>query len=225
VGGTQKFQCWNTEGIFRLIQSIPSPKAEPFKRWLARVGKEPQLKEQAAIADYLDAKEHASHLISSTIISEPEASKLAVFEGKQIRKTLHEGDWWFVIVDVVAVLTDSANPSGYLRDMRRRDPSLAEAFKGGRQIAPPLLWSLRRLAGPRSFSAGIPRASSVSSSPFPAPRRNHSSAGWLASARNGLMRLKTPNWPWPGCRNSTKRKANPRNGSTSGCGASRSGRI
>jgi DNA-damage-inducible protein D len=27
-------------GIFRLIQSIPSPKAEPFKRWLARVGKE-----------------------------------------------------------------------------------------------------------------------------------------------------------------------------------------
>jgi hypothetical protein len=33
-------QCWNTEGIFRLIQSIPSPKAEPFKRWLARVGYE-----------------------------------------------------------------------------------------------------------------------------------------------------------------------------------------
>lgn len=32
--------CSNTEGIFRIIQSIPSPKAEPFKRWLARVGKE-----------------------------------------------------------------------------------------------------------------------------------------------------------------------------------------
>jgi DNA-damage-inducible protein D len=32
--------CANTEGIFRIIQSIPSPKAEPFKRWLARVGKE-----------------------------------------------------------------------------------------------------------------------------------------------------------------------------------------
>lgn len=28
----------NTEGIFRIIQSIPSPKAEPFKRWLAKVG-------------------------------------------------------------------------------------------------------------------------------------------------------------------------------------------
>ena len=33
-------QCWNTAGVFRLIQSSPSPKAEPFKRWLARVGKE-----------------------------------------------------------------------------------------------------------------------------------------------------------------------------------------
>lgn len=32
--------CADTEGIFRLIQSIPSPKAEPFKRWLAKVGYE-----------------------------------------------------------------------------------------------------------------------------------------------------------------------------------------
>jgi hypothetical protein len=30
----------NTEGVFRIIQSIPSPKAEPFKRWLAKVGYE-----------------------------------------------------------------------------------------------------------------------------------------------------------------------------------------
>ncbi len=40
VGGKQKMYCWNTEGIFRLIQSVPSPKAEPFKRWLAKVGYE-----------------------------------------------------------------------------------------------------------------------------------------------------------------------------------------
>jgi hypothetical protein len=39
-GGIQKMNCANTEGIFRIIQSIPSPKAEPFKRWLARVGYE-----------------------------------------------------------------------------------------------------------------------------------------------------------------------------------------
>ena len=39
-GGKQKMLCANTEGIFRIIQSIPSPKAEPFKRWLAKVGYE-----------------------------------------------------------------------------------------------------------------------------------------------------------------------------------------
>lgn len=39
-GGTQRTNCANTEGMFRIIQSIPSPKAEPFKRWLARVGYE-----------------------------------------------------------------------------------------------------------------------------------------------------------------------------------------
>lgn len=84
-------------------------------------------------------------------MSEPEASKLAVFEGKKIRKTLHEGTWWFVIVDVVAVLTDSANPSSYLKDMRRRDTSLAEAFKGGGQIAPPLALKFATPGGPQNL--------------------------------------------------------------------------
>lgn len=39
-GGIQRVNCANTEGLFRIIQSIPSPKAEPFKRWLAQVGYE-----------------------------------------------------------------------------------------------------------------------------------------------------------------------------------------
>lgn len=39
-GGKQQVNCANTEGIFRIIQSIPSHKAEPFKRWLAKVGYE-----------------------------------------------------------------------------------------------------------------------------------------------------------------------------------------
>lgn len=40
AGGKQKMSCATTEGIFRIIQSIPSPKAEPFKRWFAKVGHE-----------------------------------------------------------------------------------------------------------------------------------------------------------------------------------------
>jgi prophage antirepressor-like protein len=39
-GKNRLTDCSNTEGVFRIIQSIPSPKAEPFKRWLAKVGKE-----------------------------------------------------------------------------------------------------------------------------------------------------------------------------------------
>ncbi len=39
-GKKYETDCSNTEGIFRIIQSIPSPKAEPFKLWLARVGYE-----------------------------------------------------------------------------------------------------------------------------------------------------------------------------------------
>lgn len=39
-GKKHETDCANTEGIFRIIQSIPSPKAEPFKRWLAKVGYE-----------------------------------------------------------------------------------------------------------------------------------------------------------------------------------------
>lgn len=39
-GKTRKITSANTEGVFRIIQSIPSAKAEPFKRWLAKVGYE-----------------------------------------------------------------------------------------------------------------------------------------------------------------------------------------
>lgn len=39
-GGKQRINCADTEGILRIIQSIPSTKAEPFKRWLSKVGSE-----------------------------------------------------------------------------------------------------------------------------------------------------------------------------------------
>ena len=65
-------------------------------------------------------------------------TRIALFQKKEIRKTLRENEWWFVIADVVAALTDSVNPSDYLKKMRLRDSSLGEAFKGGGQIVPPL---------------------------------------------------------------------------------------
>jgi prophage antirepressor-like protein len=46
-------------------------------------------------------------------------------------------EWWFVITDVVTVLTDSVDASDYLEKLRKRDPSLGEVFQGGGQIVPP----------------------------------------------------------------------------------------
>ena len=63
-------------------------------------------------------------------------TKIAVFKKKEIRKILHNNEWYFVIVDVVEALTDSVQPHGYIKDMRRRDPELS---KGWGQIATPLL--------------------------------------------------------------------------------------
>jgi len=40
AGGLQKLNCAHAQGLLRIIQSIPSPKAEPFKLWLAKVGSE-----------------------------------------------------------------------------------------------------------------------------------------------------------------------------------------
>lgn len=60
-GKTYPTDCANTEGMFRIIQSIPSPKAEPFKQWLAKVGYErvqeienPELAAQRARKYYKD---------------------------------------------------------------------------------------------------------------------------------------------------------------------------
>jgi prophage antirepressor-like protein len=62
-------------------------------------------------------------------------TRVAVFQKREIRRTFHNNEWWFVITDIVAVLTDSVDPQGYIKDMRRRDPELS---KGWGQIATPL---------------------------------------------------------------------------------------
>lgn len=51
-------------------------------------------------------------------------TKIAVFKGKKIRKTIHNNEWWFSIADVVEVLTDSNDPKQYIKKMRQRDHGL-----------------------------------------------------------------------------------------------------
>lgn len=72
---------------------------------------------------------------NASSIRTSEQDRIAVFQEKTIRRTWHNEEWWFSIVDVVAVLTDSVQPEGYVKDLRRRDKELA---KGWGQIATPL---------------------------------------------------------------------------------------
>ncbi len=70
----------------------------------------------------------------SDSIKNPE-TRIALFQRREVRRTIHNNEWWFVIVDVIAALTDSVDPQGYIKDMRRRDPEIS---KGWGQIATPL---------------------------------------------------------------------------------------
>jgi len=113
-------------------------------------------------------------------------SELVLFERKQIRRVRHGEAWWFVIVDVVAALTDSANPAGYLKDMRRRDPALGEVFQGGGQFAPPLALRVATAGGSQKVlcwhTEGILRLIQSIPSPKAEPFKR-----WLA--RVGYERL------------------------------------
>jgi prophage antirepressor-like protein len=56
-------------------------------------------------------------------------NKIVVFGAKRIRRIWHEEQWYFSIIDVVAALTDSADPKQYIKKMRQRDPEL-DAYWG-----------------------------------------------------------------------------------------------
>ena len=66
---------------------------------------------------------------------EQEINKIAIFEGEEIRKVFFDDDWYFVIEDVVRTLTDTKDPKGYIKDIRRRDEEISQ---GWGQIATPL---------------------------------------------------------------------------------------
>jgi hypothetical protein len=62
-------------------------------------------------------------MVKNTQAAEPE-NHIAVFQEIAIRRVWHNQEWWFAIVDVVGVLTDSADPRQYIKKMRSRDPAL-----------------------------------------------------------------------------------------------------
>lgn len=53
-------------------------------------------------------------------MTKSELIRVAVFEGKNIRKIIHEGEWWFSVIDVIEVLTGSDRPRKYWNDLKKK---------------------------------------------------------------------------------------------------------
>ena len=51
-------------------------------------------------------------------------TKIAIFPGRGIRKTLHENEWWFSVGIIVEVPTDTTNSKDYIKKIRKRDGEL-----------------------------------------------------------------------------------------------------
>lgn len=77
--------------------------------------------------------------------------RVAVFEKRTIRRATLNDEWWYVITDVIAVLTDAADPSDYWKKLRKRDPELGAAAKGGGQNDPPLALAFTTAGGPQKL--------------------------------------------------------------------------
>jgi hypothetical protein len=84
-------------------------------------------------------------------------SKVAVFKGTEVRKTIHNNAWWFFVNDVVLVLTCTTDRKDYIRKMRDCDDVLGKADK----LSPPFQFT--PLAVCRALLVPIPKAFFASS--------------------------------------------------------------
>jgi prophage antirepressor-like protein len=88
------------------------------------------------------------------VMNEPDSNpetRVALFQKCEIRRTIHKDEWWFVITDIIAVLTDAADPSDYWKKIRKRDPDLGKALQGGGQFVPPLALEFATGGGPQKL--------------------------------------------------------------------------
>lgn len=73
-------------------------------------------------------------ILKATPPASPIAERIVVFQEKSVRRTWHQDEWWFSVQDIVAVLTDSANPADYIKKIRLRDKELAQGW--GQLVTP-----------------------------------------------------------------------------------------
>jgi len=62
---------------------------------------------------------------------------IALFKGKEIRKTIYKKEWWFSILDIIGILTDSPQPKTYWAKMKERDTALSQLCPFWEQLKMP----------------------------------------------------------------------------------------
>ena len=143
-------------------------------------------------------------------------TKLVGFKEKEIRRTLHNDEWWFsvVVVDVVAALTDSADPKQYIKKMRQRDVELHSYWV---TICTPLAL-VADDGKKRKINFPIPKVFFGLSNLSHPRRLNPLNAGWPRWVMSGCKRLKILNLLRKEPRKYTVPKGIPRIGLKSGYG-------
>jgi len=125
-GKKRKTLAANTETLFRLIQSIPSPKAEPFKQWLAKVGYEriqeienPELAAERA-RQYYQALGYSEDWIVKRLQSIEIRGKLT---DEWKLRDVKEGLEYAILTDEISKATFGLTPSEYvkLKDLKREN--------------------------------------------------------------------------------------------------------
>lgn len=115
-GGKQRMSCANVQGLLRIIQSIPSPKAEPFKLWLAKVGNErleeienPELA-QTRMKEIYKAKGYSDDWIEKRVRGIVVRDELTAEWKKRVVK---EGVEYAILTADISKATFGLSPAGY----------------------------------------------------------------------------------------------------------------
>jgi DNA-damage-inducible protein D len=111
---------------------------------------------------------------------------LVVFQGKNIRRTWFNDEWWFAAVDIISTLTDSLDPTGYLKDMRRRDEGFAQ---GWGQIATPL--SISTIGGNQKMMCVSTKGAFRLIQSIPSPKAEPFKLGWPRLGMSEYKKSKT----------------------------------
>ena len=80
--------------------------------------------------------------MNKKLVPKKASNKIAIFEDKEIRRILLDGEWYYVVDDVVFALTDSSNVKEYVKKLRQRDEELN---KGWGQFVHPLNLNKRKV--------------------------------------------------------------------------------